>query len=394
MLSRPAYTLDELKGMLLQQRHAVARHYAPPRAGTYDDRGLYWTLNPGRADRNVGSFVIDLDGPRPGRWNDYATGQHGDLIDLIALSLGCSISDAVREARSYLGLSHDSPEDVARRKAAAERSARLAEEARQKHAADRERRSRAALALWLSAEARIASTPVEYYLRDARGIDLRQLGRAPGALRYHPECFYKHVDRETGEVFEGRWPAMLAIVNDGQGRAVACHRTWLALDRTGRWNKAPLPKAKKVLGEYGGASIHLWRGIGPRGGKGKPLSDAPPGSHVFVSEGIEDALSCAILLPDARVIAAISLSNFGAVHLPSSISSVTLIADQDEGAEARAALDRAIAAHAKAGRTVRVWRNGDGGKDLNDALRARKNEQEADHVDEGELSGVEHPGDG
>ena len=288
---RQTYSIEEIKGLLYERRHEVAQHYAPPRQGAYHDRGLYFTLNPGRADRSVGSFVVTLDGPKAGRWNDYAVGTHGDLIDLIQLSLGCTASEALREARSYLGLQFDSPEDVARRKAAAERSKRLAEEARAKGREQAERRRRAAVALWLSGQERIRSTPVEYYLRDARAIDLEQLGRQPGALRYHPAVRYRHIDRSTGEVWDLDMPAMLAIINDGQGRAVACHRTWLAMGPDGRWDKAPVPKPKKVLGDYAGGSIHLWRGIQPGGKRGKPLADAPPGTHVFISEGIEDALS-------------------------------------------------------------------------------------------------------
>lgn len=370
-MTRQTYSLDEIKGLLLAQRHAVARHYAPAAPGSYTDGGQYWTLNPGRADNSVGSFVVTLEGAKAGRWNDYATGDHGDLIDLIALSLGCTLSEAVREARSWLGLAHDSPEDAARRKAAAERALRLAAEARAKDAEAKERRRRGALALWLSGEEKIRGTPVEFYLRDTRCIDLARLGRQPGALRYHPAVRYRHLDRKTGEVWDGEYPAMLAIVNDGQGRAVACHRTWLAPDGRGGWDKAPVPKAKKVLGDYAGGSIHLWRGIGPRGGAGKPLSDAPDGSAVWISEGIEDALSAAILLPEARVIAAISLSNFGGVALPPAIAEVTLIADNDPKPEQQAALAQAVAAHSRAGRTVRVWQNHEGGKDLNDALRAR-----------------------
>ena len=81
-------------------------------------------------------------------------------------------------------------------------------------------------------------------------------------------------------------------------------------------------------------------------------------------------MSCVQVLPEARVLAAISLSNFGIV-LPPAITEVTLIADQDEGVEQQEALKRAIEAHAAAGRRVRVWKNSEGGKDLNDALRAR-----------------------
>lgn len=390
--TRQSYSIEEIKGLLWERRREVAMHYAPPRGDWYEDRGLFFTLNPGRADRRVGSFVVALDGDKAGRWNDYATGEHGDLIDLIRLSLGCAMQDALREARSYLGLRHDNPEDAARRKAAAERSLRLAEEARAKGREQAERRRKGAVALWLSGQERIQSTPVEYYLRDTRGIDLAQLGRQPGALRYHPAVRYKHLDRETGEVWDCEMPAMLAIVNDGQGRSIACHRTWLSMHPSGRWDKAPVPKPKKVLGDYAGGSIHLWRGILPGGKRGKPLADAPAGSHVYITEGIEDALSAVILLPEARVIAGISLSNFGGVQLPDTISTVTLIADRDPGADAQRALARAIATHQRAGREVRIWQNRDGGKDLNDALRARLQQQQEQNEGQEHGSDIDRAG--
>lgn len=374
------FSADEVKAMLLAQRHAVARHYARPASGSYEDKGGWWTLNPGRADRSVGSFVVWLEGPRMGRWNDYATGEHGDLLDLIALSLGCSLGEAFREARGFLGLQSDSPEDVERRRAGAARAIELAAEAARRDRAEKDRRRRAGVALWLSAQDRIAGTPVEYYLR-GRGIDLARLGRQPRALRYHPDCFYTDTDPATGEVIEARYPAMLAVASNAAGQSVACHRTYLAIGADGCWRKAPVSKPKKVLGDFRGAAIHLWSGLGPRGGKAKRLAEAEPGSHVYLSEGIEDALSCVMMLPSARVLAAISLSNFGAVVLPDTISDVTLIADQDESPQARAALDRAVATHAAAGRRVRVWRNHEGGKDLNDALQRRRAEREKGAVD-------------
>lgn len=385
MTMRQAYTLDEIKGMLLDRRHQVARAYARPSPGSYMDKGAYFTLNPGRADRHVGSFVIWLEGPRAGRWRDFATGQHGDLIDLIALNLGCDLKDAVREARGFLGLQSDAPEDVARRKAAAERAERLAAEAKAKAAEIREKRRKAAVALWLSGRERIAGTPVEAYLKSERGIDLSSLGRQPRALRFHPDCYCRQVlaaethDPETGEliparILEGRFPAMLALISDAQGRAIACHRTYLQF-RDGRWRKADVPAPKKVLGDFAGGAIHLWSGLGPRGGKGRRLAEAEPGSHLYLSEGIEDALSCVIALPEARVLAGISLSNLASVALPPAITEVTLIADRDEGEQAQVALARAIEAHARAGRRVRVWQNGEGGKDLNDALRARRSQE-------------------
>lgn len=371
---RQTLSVEDVKDLLHAQRHAVAYRYAPPAPGSYEFGGGYWTLNPGRADNSVGSFVVWLEGQKAGRWNDYATKGNGDLLDLIALSLHCSLKEAFREARLFLGLTADRPEDVARRKAAAERARAERAEAERKARAARAERHKRAFALWLSGQERIAGTPVEFYLRDSRGIDLAQLGRQPGALRYHPECFYKHVDPETGEVIEGKWPAMLALASDAAGKPVACHRTWLALGPEGRWGKAPLPEPKKVLGDYKGGSIHLWRGMGPRGGAGKRLAEADPGSRVYLTEGVEDALSVVMALPEARVLAAISLSNFGNVVLPANVAEVVLVADRDEGEQARMALDRAVAAHVEAGRVVRLWQNSHGGKDVNDALKAAREE--------------------
>ncbi|PWE50065.1 hypothetical protein DEM26_08935 [Thioclava sp. NG1] len=386
--ARQTYTVEDVKGMLLDRVEDVARYYAPWAQGSYIDRGGYWTLNPGRIDRRVGSFVVWISGPKAGRWNEYGPSHqsHGDLLDLIALSLGCDLKSAFREARSFLGLQADSPEDIARRKAAAERARQRQAEARRDEAAKRAKRRKQAFALWLSAREKIKNTPVEHYLRDARGIDLERLGFQPRALRFHPACYYKHVDPETGEIIEGEFPAMLSLACNLKGDGVACHRTYLGLDDRGRWGKAQLPEAKKVLGDYKGASIHIWRGLGPRGGKGKRLSEADPGSHVFLTEGIEDALSCAVVLPEARILSTISLSNLAAVELPPAIASVTLVADRDEGPQAREALGRAVRAHADAGRQVRVWLNGDGGKDLNDALIKRRAEQKegAEHEELGE----------
>jgi hypothetical protein len=367
-MTRHAHSIAEIKDMLLAQVDAVAHHYAPEASGSYHDKGLYFTLNPGRADRSVGSFVVRLAGPKAGTWNDYATGDHGDLIDLIRLSLGCTLGEALREARAFLGLNVADPALVRQReKGAAEARARR-EEAERRRKDMKRRAADQALALWLSAQERIKGTPVERYLADARCIDLAQLGRQPRAIRYLPECYYRHVDPRTGEIIEARLPAMVTIVSDRTGRGIALHRTYLQLKR-GAWSKADLPVSKKVLGDYAGAAIHLWRGLGPRGGKPPSLWQAPPGTRVFIAEGIEDGLSAAMLLPEARILAALSLANLGRVELPPTVDRVTLIADQDEHAEARAQLDRAVALHQKAGRRVSVWRNTRGGKDLNDALR-------------------------
>ena len=364
--------------MLVARIDEVAHRYAPEASGSYIDKHLYFTLNPGRADRSVGSFCVHLSGPRVGYWQDFATGAHGDPIDLIALYLGCNVSDALREARAFLGLQNASPDDLRRQKAAAEAARQRRREAETARAEMRLRVAKQARAIWLSAREDLTGTPVYHYLK-RRGIDLDALPRRPRAIRYLPDCFAKWIDTETGEVFEKRLPAMVTGVVDRNGDTVALHRTYLGLDATGRWAKAAMPSPKKVLGDYSGAAIRLWSGIGPRGGHPGALAAMPQGSRVYISEGIEDGLTAALIKPEARILAAISLGNLGAVALPPNITEVTLIADLDENDQAREALQRAVASHQKAGRVVRVWQNHHGGKDLNDLVQGEQ------PVPEGEL---------
>jgi len=368
MTGRAAHSIDEIRDELNRRIGEVVERYAPPVEGSYTRHGLYWTLNPGRADRRVGSFCVTVSGARLGKWRDFATGQHGDLLDLIALALGCDLRTALGEARAFLGLETEHPEQRRRRERRRQEQHRERQEAERRERDEAERRRRRAFALWLSGRERLRDTPVARYLT-ARGLDLAELGRQPRALRYAPELPYQHTDPETGEVIEQRCPAMLALAVNLAGQPVACHRTWLAIGADGRWGKAPVPKPKKVLGTYRGAAIRVWRGAAADCGAPPPLARCAPGSHVYLTEGIEDALAAALVLPEARILAAISLTNMGHVALPEAVSRVTLIADRDESPDARRALDRAIAAQARAGREVRVWQAAaPGAKDLNEAL--------------------------
>lgn len=375
---RQAVSIEDIKDRLLAQLDGVLDRYAPPAAGAYRKGKLYFTLNPGRADRRVGSFCVTLTGPDAGRWVDFATHPRGgDILDLIGLSLSLEPVDAIREARAFLGLDTESPELRRAREAAAAkaRARREADELAEK--ARIIKRQKAAQGLWLSAQERIAGTPVEAYLR-GRGIDLARLGWQPRAIRYHPECLYfreeEVVDPESGEITTRRLPplkvpAMVTAIVRGSTH-VGTHRTYLGIDpATGRWAKARLPDAKKVLGDMMGGSIRLGNGTGPRGGRGPSLSQCPPGTRVYVAEGIETALSALMLRPGVRMLAAVSLANMGEIDLPEAVTEVVLIPDGDEGAQAQEAFARAVARHAERGRLVRVLPPV-AGQDFNDRLQA------------------------
>jgi len=65
--------------------------------------GNEWTArNPRRADRNPGSFRVNL---RTGKWADFATGDRGgDPISLAAYLADVSQAEAARSLASMLGV--------------------------------------------------------------------------------------------------------------------------------------------------------------------------------------------------------------------------------------------------------------------------------------------------
>ncbi len=352
-MSKPT-DLNEIIARLQADPHAVARRYAP---GGAIANGHYTVRCPWRADRKVGSFIVTVRGAYAGRWHDYASGEHGDMLDLIERVIGGDKKAAIQEAMSYLGITQETPEQ---RAAALQRAAEAQERmvAEESPEASADARSVGAMRLFQHCQPELLGTPVEDYL-SGRGIRLRELGRNIPVIRFHPSLKYQDTDPETGVFTERRFPAMVTAIH-GPADVFppafwGVHRTYLAKAEDGRWKKAPVRAPKKVMGQIKGGFIRLWGNIGPEGAG-------------FLTEGIEDGLSAAMLDPTLCVLVACTLGNLGMVVLPKTVKDVTIAADNDEGIGPQKALEKALAFHARKKRLVRVWRNEWGGKDLNDAL--------------------------
>ncbi|CAI9121343.1 DUF7146 domain-containing protein [Brytella acorum] len=286
------------------------------------------------------SLAVRLTGARRGVWSDFSSREKGDALDLVAATLfRGNRRPAMDWSRRWLGLSDmDAPSPVPRPAPSPpdHDRARAAEMDR-----DAQRRRAKARKLWAEAQPGIADTPVEFYLRD-RGINLRELGRAPGALRFHPAVW--NAERQTA------MPAMVAAIAGPHGKHVATHRTWLGQCPDGTWGKADLERPKMVLGSFGGGCIRLWRGA-----SGLALGVAPEGENVVICEGIETGLAVALACPDRRILAAVSISNMARLELPESVTDVTIAGDNDgDNPAARRALEAACRAFAEQGRTVRL----------------------------------------
>jgi hypothetical protein len=338
----------EIAGMLAARIASLAAELLP--AGKRI--GHEWVVDPRGGDK----ISVHLGSGKAGIWKCWNGGETGDALALVAFVLfGGKIKDALDWSRDWLGLpsygtcSGAAPVPTRREPAQQDGPDRAAE--------DQAARRAKALGLFLSARAGLAGTPAALYLA-RRGIDLGELGRAPGALRFHPAAWCSEIAAPL--------PAMLAAITNGAGEHVATHRTWIARTRGGQWVKAPLKDAKKSLGNYAGGFVPLQRGA-----SGRPLRDAPEGETVAIAEGIETALSVAISCPELRVVAAVSVSNMARVILPDAVRTVILCIDNDrpENYAVERALTAAIDHFAGQKRTVRLARP-PAGKDFNDTLRA------------------------
>ena len=102
---------SELAHRLAREAEAVCRHYL----SNGRREGRYWLVGdvrntPGR------SMFVRLKGPEAGRgaagkWTDAATGEHGDLLDVIRESCGLlDFHDVADEARRFLSLPRSDPD--------------------------------------------------------------------------------------------------------------------------------------------------------------------------------------------------------------------------------------------------------------------------------------------
>jgi phage/plasmid primase-like uncharacterized protein len=283
--------------------------------------GGYWLVgdvhgNPGR------SLFVRLAGRTSGpgaagKWTDAATGEHGDLLDLIALNRRhTSLRQTLEEARAFLNEpSHLVP-----------RSRQLVR-----------RDSKDAARRLFAASRPLRGTLAETYLH-SRGITGPL--RYP-ALRFHPTCYYRADQKAPLEI----WPALIAAVTDLSGNITGVLRTWLARDGCA---KAPVADPRRAMGELLGNAVRF----------GKALDVAAAG------EGVETMLSLNSLLPGLPMMAALSANHLADLLLPPSLRRLYVAVDNDAAGHRAASLLKARACNAKIDAHLLLPRRDDWNTDL------------------------------
>lgn len=278
--------LSDLTRRLAENPEAVCRHYLSNGRRV----GRYWIVGdvhntPGR------SMFVRLTGfesgkGAKGKWTDAATGEHGDLLDIIRESCGLAdFREVISEARRFLSLPELTVVSTCK-KMIQPAPVGSCESARRLFAMARP----------------ISGTISEVYLRN-RGITA--FGDT-SALRFHPRCYYRpDIDAPT-EI----WPALIGAVTDLAGTITGVHRTWL--DPSGD-DKAPVDTPRRAMG-------HLL-GNGVRFGIATDVMAA--------GEGIETMLSVRSALPELPMVAALSANHLAALLFRVTLRRLYIVRDDD-----------------------------------------------------------------
>ncbi|THK36490.1 DNA primase [Ensifer sp. MPMI2T] len=279
---------SELADRLARDAEAVCRHYlsAGRRVGNY------WIV--GDVANNEGrSLYVHLAGPRAGKWTDAASGQYGDLLDLVRETRRLiDFRDVVAEARHFLSLPRSQP------------ASPLREDTDDVPPVDRPAWERARRLFRMTEP--LAGTLADRYLRQ-RGI---LEGSAHPALRFHPSCYYR--DLVSGRTMS--IPALIAAVTDPSGAITGVHRTWI--DPTGD-GKAKVDDPRRALGRLLGNAVRFRFPVSARV------------SVMAAGEGLESMLSLSEVMPGMPMVSALTANHLAAFRLPVGCQRLYIAADAD-----------------------------------------------------------------
>lgn len=281
---------SELARRLAREAEAVCRQYL----SNGRRQGRYWLVGDVQNTPGRSLFVRLYESPKgpAGKWTDAATGEHGDLLDIIRERLDLrDFRDVAKEARRFLNLAHSNPGPPPN----PDRSAVP-------------RGSRAAARRLFAMSRPIEGTLTEHYLQ-RRGIaDVHH----DGSLRHQPRCYYHGPDDEQAPEI---WPAMIACVTDVDGMITGVHRTWLDPEGFGpnRLGKAPIDTPRRAMGDLLGNAVRF--GVA---------------NDVLVAgEGLETVLSLRCMLPAMPMAAALSASHLAALLFPPTLRRLYIACDAD-----------------------------------------------------------------
>lgn len=282
-------SIADLSADLADRAESFCRQYFPEGS----KQGNYWQVGDtsGAKGQSLAIRLHAQGGRKAGSWQDFATGQYGDLIDLLHERLGSvTLKETLREARSFLGVAPFPAMPREPRKAECPDTA----------SAKRIYRARKLFAAGKPVLGTLAAT----YLQ-GRGIT-----RLGPALRYHPRVFLWQGEDDSD--LPQKAPALLAKITDNRGQITGCARFYLDPSTGGL---AEIESPKRILGQLHGHAIRFWSGAGC--------------TDLIVGEGLENTLSVGTALPEFDLASCLTATHLGLFIPPPGIKRIWIARDND-----------------------------------------------------------------
>jgi phage/plasmid primase-like uncharacterized protein len=196
-----------------------------------------------------------------------------------------------------------------------------------------ERRRKNLLAVWEESQELRTDDPAHKYLcRRIPGLRIEEIPSLKIVLRYHARLpYYKDLK------FLDHFPALIAAIQDVQGRVVSLHRTYLSKGG----GKAHVNSSKKIMPP-----------VVPGGTQGAAIKLFSACEILGLTEGIETALGVHVA-KSLPVWACVSANGLEMVEIPATVREVVIFADND------VSLRGQQAAHALAKRLLQEGRKVD-----------------------------------
>lgn len=245
---------------------------------------------------NKGSLAVTISGDYAGTWTDFDSGDKGNLITLIQKQYGLGFREALEEAAKLVNYI---PGDFKQR---------LNEVVKAKTDSTKitdEQKLKIKYATKLASEGKeINGTPAEKYLKEVRGIDLKDW---PKDLKYHAGVYSK--------LNGGKNPALLAIARDKDNYIQSVQAIFLNKD-TGE--KADVECKKQTFGSIKGAVFSA-------------NTENYSTKSAIVCEGPEDALSILKSTSGSKIYACLGKSNLNNLDqtIVNKFEKITLALDND-----------------------------------------------------------------
>ncbi|MDO7837594.1 toprim domain-containing protein [Sphingobium sp. HBC34] len=293
-MSRISTRAAELSERLAQSAQAVCRHYLP--AGRRE--GRYWMIGDvaGTPGRSLYVRLFETERGAIGNWVDAATGEHGDLVDLIRLNQRHGrLADTIDEAERFLSLPLSGSDDTNTGAAFAKPT--------------RAGSPTAARRLFAASKPLTGSLAATYL----RSRSITRVSDLP-ALRFHPRCYYRPNEDDTPGT-AGAFPALIAAVTDSDGVQTGTHRTWLD---PSSGMKAKVASPRRAMGNILGNAVRFG------------LAD----DVLIAGEGIETMLSLREVLPTMPMAAATSSAHLAAILFPPTLRRLYVARDRDAAGDA------------------------------------------------------------